>query len=74
MAEPYHAINHRGIWFLVSYTEIYKNIIKPKLLNYLRYKFQTLFDFKEDFWGKKPSDFLLYFLRNTLFFIQKPFL
>lgn len=72
MVEPYHATNHKGIWFLISYIEIVKNIVKPKLLNYLQHKFYTSLDFKGGFWKKLMIDFsILYFLKNTLFLAQR---
>lgn len=57
---------------LISYIEIVKNIVKPKLLNYLQYKFYTSLDFKGGFWKKLMIDFsILYFFKNTLFLAQR---
>lgn len=57
---------------LISYIEIVKNIVKPKLLNYLQYNFYTSLDFKGGFWKKLMIDFsILYFFKNTLFLAQR---
>lgn len=57
---------------IFNYIEIVKNIVKPKLLNYLQHKFYTSLDFKGGFWKKLMIDFsILYFLKNTLFLAQR---